>query len=587
MSLFTFQAMLFASCAFVSSGTIKAAGFTDARTARNSLYTRAKLLYDLKCEKDALASAQGAILLTFQSSSVDLHAGSLWLSIAIENAMVYGAHRFDSDNECDRNDPHRNTRRRVWWSILIRDRILPLGLRRHLQITPRTFDLSLDPITETDLEDEIYHSEVYDPDTKRLLARVLQVQCELCMVLTNIIMLVYAPKAFGQSSLAEESDLSSIIRQIEEGRTSLEEWSNYAKAALAPAINTEKAHESVALYFGLAFLYYHAARLALCQFEALALSVHRYHIQGPQGEVFGRIQNELEDAISCIDDTMRRFLARGVAHHLPISTIAYTALPLLLNALDIKLSTSRLQSVTRKRRFRHYANVMQLYQDRYDGTDSVAMFIQKTLQFASSMLIPQSQDAHNPGSVSQSWSEIFSQNPQLYLRIALSLDYAFTCGHFPEDTELPGLIGNLIADSDIQHSDASISVPGLRPILQNSPIPSFSELLESTTDDGLDEPEEPPRPAPATVHASPTSLASILNRPDSPIQRFGDSSGSYYSFPFTPFSQSEELSQPVLNESPKDECHTFFNFESPVPESSSSSGSGLMKGDHASSVSAQ
>lgn len=170
--------------------------------------------------------------------------------------MIYGAHRIESDDTALQDDPHRNTRKRVWWSILIRDRILPLGLRRHLQITPRTFDLSLDPMTEADLEDEIYNSEVYDPDTKRLLAKVLQVQCELCMVLTNVIMLVYAPKAFGHPPVTEEDDLPNTIRQVDEGRKALEEWSNNAKGALGPAINTERTHESVALYFGLTFLYY-------------------------------------------------------------------------------------------------------------------------------------------------------------------------------------------------------------------------------------------------------------------------------------------------------------------------------------------
>lgn len=67
--------------------------------------------------------------------------------------------------------------------------------------------------------------------------------------------------------------------------------------------------------------------------------------------------------------------------------IAYTALPLLLNALDVKLSASKSQSATRQRRFRYYAEVMQLYRDRYDGTDGVAVFIQQALRFADTLNI--------------------------------------------------------------------------------------------------------------------------------------------------------------------------------------------------------
>ena len=70
-----------------------------------------------------------------------------------------------------------------------------------------------------------------------------------------------------------------------------------------------------------------------------------------------------------------------------ICRIAYTALPLLLNALDVKLSASKSQSATRQRRFRYYAEVMQLYRDRYDGTDGVALFIQQALRFADTLKI--------------------------------------------------------------------------------------------------------------------------------------------------------------------------------------------------------
>lgn len=63
-------------------------------------------------------------------------------------------------------------------------------------------------------------------------------------------------------------------------------------------------------------------------------------------------------------------------------SIAYTALPLVLNALDVKLSGSTSQSTARKRRLRYYAEIMQLYRSRYDGTDDVAVFIREILQFA-------------------------------------------------------------------------------------------------------------------------------------------------------------------------------------------------------------
>ena len=111
-------------------------------------------------------------------------------------------------------------------------------------------------MTEHDLEDEIHHSEVYDAETKRLLARVLRVQCELAMVLTDVIMLVYTPNGFGQPRSMTETEFSQTIREIEAFRGNLMQWSNDAKSALGLGLNSDKVHESVTLYSGLTFLYF-------------------------------------------------------------------------------------------------------------------------------------------------------------------------------------------------------------------------------------------------------------------------------------------------------------------------------------------
>lgn len=61
--------------------------------------------------------------------------------------------------------------------------------------------------------------------------------------------------------------------------------------------------------------------------------------------------------------------------------VAYTALPLVLNAVDIKFSGSKSESAARKGLFRYYAEIMELYSKRYDGADAVALCIQQMLRF--------------------------------------------------------------------------------------------------------------------------------------------------------------------------------------------------------------
>ena len=67
-----------------------------------------------------------------------------------------------------------------------------------------------------------------------------------------------------------------------------------------------------------------------------------------------------------------------------LSSVAYTAFPLVLIALDAKFSESTSESAARKNLFRYYAQIMELYRTRYDGSDAVAVYIKQVLQLVES-----------------------------------------------------------------------------------------------------------------------------------------------------------------------------------------------------------
>lgn len=74
---------------------------------------------------------------------------------------------------------------------MLRDRIIALGVRRPLQITPDHFDISQDVVTELDISGEMEQSQVYDAETKLLLAKIFIVQCHFAMAVTSTIMAIY------------------------------------------------------------------------------------------------------------------------------------------------------------------------------------------------------------------------------------------------------------------------------------------------------------------------------------------------------------------------------------------------------------
>lgn len=127
-----------------------------------------QFLYDFGVENDSLSIAQAALLLTYHNSTDEQLTNSTWLGIAIQHACSINAHIYDSKM---RKAIHRQSDlKRLWWSCVIRDRVIAIGLRRPIQITRDHFNFSKETMLLSDLEEEIQWSDVYDPETKQHLA---------------------------------------------------------------------------------------------------------------------------------------------------------------------------------------------------------------------------------------------------------------------------------------------------------------------------------------------------------------------------------------------------------------------------------
>ena len=95
-------------------------------------------MFDFEAERDPQVIAQGALLLAYYSTNSERHLNTFWLSIAIQSAKADGAHRYAEDETLTRYETQM--KKRLWWCCVLRDRILPLGVLRPLQITHGHFD---------------------------------------------------------------------------------------------------------------------------------------------------------------------------------------------------------------------------------------------------------------------------------------------------------------------------------------------------------------------------------------------------------------------------------------------------------------
>ena len=463
VSLLVFQAILFASCNFVSRAAIKALGYPSIRAARASFYRRAKLLYDLESESSPLAIAQASLLLSFWAPSSTRNPNTSWLSLAIQHAKSAEAHHYAampvfSATTHPLQHRKQNILKRIWWCCIIRDRTLGLLMRRPIQITRAHFDFDENPtLGFSDLADEFDRSKVYNTATKRCLAEILAQTVELYVVLTNILLLVFPlddTPGWGREMKLEDA------ARVRECKVALRRWykdttlrfpmfgGGQAAGLTAPNDKEEYRHDSVILYTNLMYMYYHSTRVVLCHHEVLHLAILQA-APNDDGTASGDLsviyenRHELQDAASGVTECLKELVHLKLARWLPISAVACTALPLVLNILDVKLSAPAKNSTLdtnaaaalKQHRLNILIEAMRTYQPQYDGVDWVSEIVRHIVNLA--QVDGASPRSNGSKSSINDWTDILASQPGSYLRLALALDLSLSKGRLPEDGDFP------------------------------------------------------------------------------------------------------------------------------------------------------
>ncbi|RBA14400.1 cutinase transcription factor 1 beta [Fusarium proliferatum] len=149
ISFLLFQSVMFAGAACTPMCYLEKLGFNSRKEAREELFTRVRLLYDLDYETDGLALVQSLLLMTLWYKSPEEHRNTWhWLDVAISQAFAIGLHLVPdetlfSHTEC-------SLRRKVWWSCYVTDRLISLNMKRPPRI--RGDDFHVTPLLETDFQ---------------------------------------------------------------------------------------------------------------------------------------------------------------------------------------------------------------------------------------------------------------------------------------------------------------------------------------------------------------------------------------------------------------------------------------------------
>jgi hypothetical protein len=179
---------------------------------------------------------------------------SIWLSTAIHLAQAAGADQFHTS--LNQSLTPVTELKRLWWCCIVRDRILPLGMRRQLHIT--SLDLAQGSYlpTEKDFAREIDGSRVYGSQTKRTLVRLFITLCELAVPLTDVIKIVYPTGRLTGVESPVVCDSQQASKSLQSCEAGLEAWFERATIQFPTPAGIITREESLVLYTNLLYIYY-------------------------------------------------------------------------------------------------------------------------------------------------------------------------------------------------------------------------------------------------------------------------------------------------------------------------------------------
>lgn len=153
VSLLLFQAVMFAGLQSLDTETVHRLSFSTVKEAREVFFNRVRLLYEFEVERDSSAILQALILMSFYYGKWDERKHTWhWTGLAYDLARNMGLHR---EPTLRFTKPIQRLRRRFWWSLYIRDRLIALGTRRPMRIRDDEFDVSPLRLDDFDYELEL------------------------------------------------------------------------------------------------------------------------------------------------------------------------------------------------------------------------------------------------------------------------------------------------------------------------------------------------------------------------------------------------------------------------------------------------
>ncbi|KAL1979579.1 hypothetical protein VTN96DRAFT_5552 [Rasamsonia emersonii] len=226
------QSMLFIGASLCRDEALRDAGFHDRYETKFLFYDRAKDIFDADCETDSLSKLQALFLLSFWRSTPSHEKDTrYWLGAAISLAQTGGMHMLSKLSLLSPKE--RRVRKRIWWSLYIRDQQVAAAFGLPARIRDEDCDIPM--LEESDFEEEgpVGNPAIFGtPKVEHALYMIQMTR--LARLLREVVWTAYLPGKLR----AEQAERDRL-------RQRLMQW----EAELPPELKLQDATERGTMYF--------------------------------------------------------------------------------------------------------------------------------------------------------------------------------------------------------------------------------------------------------------------------------------------------------------------------------------------------
>jgi len=429
LSLFLYQAVMFAATAFVDMKHLRDGGYQTRKAARKSFFQKTRvsflsssphfywsgsahihmlclqLLYDFDYEPDRLVLVQTLLLMTFWYESPDDQKDTWhWMGVAISLAHTIGLHRDPAATSM----PLRKQKlwKRIWWSCFMRDRLIALGMRRPTRIKDEDFDVPMLEKSDFDLEtlsDDItvISAEctlMRDTSMQEELAELCMAKARLCICISHMLKAQYSvlardkmqPDATTNSTMMLlPNKTQENIEMVKSVDLELMAWENSLRESCRyrplTALDVSNGRSTLAVQRTLLQMVYHTTVSALHRPQFLPSSSTQVPSGPRQVQDLARLRvRDAATRITIMSTDLHHF---RLERFLPTTGVTVILPAMIIHLLEMK---NPLQQARDKatRGFKQCMKVMEKLRETYAAADYATGFLEAALRKASIDLNP-------------------------------------------------------------------------------------------------------------------------------------------------------------------------------------------------------